>query len=165
MGRPRKTRANKIINGTFRKDRNPTQEPEYSPIDDPLKPPASLNKYGKEYWRRITPLLQESGVLTVADLDAVYLLADAWGEYKQATYDIYHDEKTGRKRTMALYRKSREYNRRKMPEVIDRREAYELYLKLIREFGLTPVSRNRIDLAPKKEAVDPVEKMFMENNG
>lgn len=110
--------------------------------------------------------MQEAGVLTTGDLDGVHMMAEAWGTIEQANYDITHDEETGKKRTMGEYRKARKYNRKNMPEVMERKEAWDLYLKLAREFGLTPASRNKIDLSKDKpESVDPVEEIYKGTNG
>lgn len=165
-GRPRKPRAQKIVSGTFRKDRNPGQEPEFSPpVDKQLKAPTVLNKWGKKFWNQHITMLLDSGILTEADMPVFQMMCQAWGDYCEADYDIHHrSDKT--KRTVAEYRASRGYSRKAMPEVFERKESWDLFVKLAREFGMSPSSRNKIDLSRADTVdVDPVEEIFKEKHG
>lgn len=53
-----------------------------------------------------------------------------------------------------------------MPEMIERRESFDQFCKLCQQFGMTPASRNKIDLAPKnKEEISDTERIMNEVNG
>jgi len=160
-GRPRKPMAQKVLQGTFRKDRNPVNEPVISPPKvDTVRPPSSLNKWGKTFWKEHYQQLVDAKILTAADMPAFEMMARSWGEYKQADWDICHGS-DGKKRTMAEYRRSREYNRKKMPEVMERKESLEAFNRIASQFGMTPVARNKIDIPQKKET-DLLSEMYEE---
>ena len=158
MGRPRKTAAQKKLEGTWRHDRNPVNEPEYS-IAVVRKAPSILNRFGKRFWNEHYPMLINSGVLTEVDISAFTLMAKVWGDYMEANHDVFHDE-DGKKRTLAEYRASRSHMRNQMSELVERKEYFEQFTKLQKEFGMTPVSRNKIDLGAKSDEVDPMESML-----
>jgi P27 family predicted phage terminase small subunit len=166
MGRPRKPRAQKVLEGTFRKDRNPAQEPEYiPPTEQQIKKPAGLNRWARKFWEDHVHMLLNSGVLAEADMGTFLLMCQSWGAYSEAEHNITHDPETRKKRTLSEYMDSRGYERRNMPELVLKKESLEQFLKIARDFGMTPSSRNRIDLAPKGKETDPVEEMFKESNG
>jgi P27 family predicted phage terminase small subunit len=156
-GRPRKPAAQKKLEGTFQKFREPVAEPEYDVAVVTRNPPIGLGKYGKKHWRDYYPLLTGSGVLTEADIDTFIEMCEAFDTYKQADYDIKH--KDGKKRTVAEYREERGYSRSSMPEMMERREAFEQLQKLRIQFGMTPSSRNKIDLGTRKKE-DPMSDMI-----
>ncbi|MCF7944718.1 MAG: phage terminase small subunit P27 family [Spirochaetia bacterium] len=164
-GRPRKPKGQKLIQGTFRKDRNPEKEPTFDKPDQDIRPPTGLNRWGKKFWREHINELIDSGVLTVADMPIFYQLCKSWGDYQEADYDIHHgpDKK---KRSTAEYRKGRGYQRKSMPEMLERREAWEQFYKLSMQLGMTPSSRNKIDLQgiEKGKEVDPMEKLLAEGD-
>lgn len=162
MPTPRKPKGTKVLQGTWRKDRNPANEPVVSPPPvDKMGCPSHLNRWAKKFWVDYIHVLTNSKILTDADLPGFELLAQAWGTYKQAEHDIAHDEITGKKRTMVQYREARHYSRRSMPEMIELNESRALFFQLSQQFGMTPVARNRIDLPTPKE-VDPLSEMYEE---
>ncbi len=109
-------------------------------------------------------MLMDAGVLTDADASSFYAMCESWGLYHQSIWEIQHDE-NGKKRTMQQYRKERGYLRSKMPEVMDRKEAMEQFMKYSMQFGMTPASRNKIDLAPRhKEEISDTERILNEVN-
>lgn len=70
-GRPRKPTALKLLDGTYRKDRDGNVQDEVKP-DKPkrLTAPSHLGRKGKAVWRRLGPMLQRLGLLTEADTEA-----------------------------------------------------------------------------------------------
>ena len=163
-GRPRKPKAQKVLQGTFRADQNPANEPAVEPIVKLPIPPVSLNRWGKKYWDETVSRLVDSGILMTVDLGGFEIICACWGRYKESEYDIAHDD-NGKKRTTREYRKERGYSRRSMPEMQELRENWEQYSKLCKEFGLTPVSRNKIDLPEKVLEQDPIEELYKKKNG
>jgi len=158
LGRPRKSAAQKRLEGTFRHCREPIAEPEYE-IAVPRKPPTGLNKWARKFWNEYYPMLTGSGVLTEADIPTFVEMCKAWGASHQAEYDIMHND-DGSKRTLVEYRQQRHYSRNQMPEMLERREADDKFIKLAIYFGMTPSSRNKIDLGKKNDSVDPMEAML-----
>lgn len=161
-GRPRKPASVKILQGTFRADRNPVNEPQIDPPPkDKMKCPSTLNRWGKKFWKEHVNLLADSKILTAADLPAFEMLCQAWGAFKEAEYDIHHFEQTGTKRTLAQYRQCRDYNRKNMPEIMEMNENRTLFGTLSAQFGMTPVARNKIDI-PKVKQTDTLSEMYEE---
>ncbi len=160
MGRPRKPRQLKIIQGTFRADRNPENEPEPDLIVGNIRPPSFLGKYGRDYWKRTVPKLQETGVLTVADLESLELLVQAYEEYREAHDAVYRptlsDGSRGR-RTLAEY--CRGGNSQTLPELAALRAARAAFRQLAADFGLNPSARNKVSAVPKEAERDIMEEL------
>jgi P27 family predicted phage terminase small subunit len=108
----------------------------------------------------------DKGILTVVDLAALEICCAAYGEYRQAYDAVYRprDPKTGRivKRTLTQYMAGQ--NSQTTPEYTAMRQAWTAFKSYLMEFGLTPASRNRIELPePEEPEKDPVERMFNED--
>ncbi len=159
MPNHRKPRAQKILQGTFRKDRNPKQEPQPEGLIDPPPAPRHLDRYGKQMWRRLARDLIDAGLLTSLDMFSLEILCAAYGEYRQAHEAIFRpmDQETGKRteRTIEQYLRGR--NAHTAPEITVMKAAFSQYKAMLAEFGLGPASRNRIDVAPRKpEEEDPM---------
>jgi len=162
-GRPRKPRQLKILQGTFRKDRNPEQEPEPPPpLDRKLRPPSTLNKWGKAFWNEHIGELAETGVLTNVDIPSFEVTAATFGQWKEAEHIVFHDE-FKRKRTLEDYMRNRAYERKNMPELIVMEKARSDFLRYSIQFGLIPASRNRIDITRDHRKVDPMEDLLTDH--
>lgn len=163
-GQNRKPRQLKVVQGTFRKDRNPAREPEGNPITDPPRAPSTLNRWGKRLWKQVVVQLTDNGVLTDLDLPALEQLCQEYGIAAEL-YDAvthYVDEDGKRKRqSIAEYLAGR--NSQTMPEVAVMRQAKNAMKSYLEQFGLTPASRNRIDLGKGEEKEeDPMEALLNE---
>jgi P27 family predicted phage terminase small subunit len=159
-GHNRKPKAAKVLQGTFRKDRNPAREPEPPKVYAVPKPPGYLGRYGKQIWKKLAADLVNTGVLTTVDLPAFELCCEAYDQYRESRDSVYAfivDDETGkrRRRTLAEYMDGR--NSQTMPEYAAMKQAFVTFKSYLVEFGLTPASRNRIDLKEKVPEVDPME--------
>lgn len=160
-GHNRKPRQQKIIEGTFRKDRNPSNEPEPAKYAEAPKPPSHLGKYGKKLWKKLAPQLVEQGLLTVLDNQALELLCETYDQYRQAHEAVYYvRDADGKRRRQSLGDYLRGRNSQTMPEYQAMNRNYAEIIRLLREFGMTPVARNRIDLPEKEDEQDPMEKLW-----
>jgi P27 family predicted phage terminase small subunit len=160
MPKPRKPRELKVIQGTFRKGENPKNEPSPSKLLEEPKAPSHLNRWGKDAWKKITKELIRLKMLTEIDLFALELACDSYGLYRELKDAITHtiDEDGNRIRcSVADYLSGR--NSQTMPEYAVMKNSLEKYRSLVTEFGLTPASRNRIDLPEPKESEDPMESL------
>jgi P27 family predicted phage terminase small subunit len=159
-GRPRDPKALKVIRGTFRGDRNPKNEPEPGKLDETPKAPSHLNRWGKALWKRTAAELVKLEMLTAVDLPALELLCDQYGIYRELKDAITHtvDELGVRSRcTVADYLRGR--NSQTMPEYSAMKTALEKYRSIMTEFGLSPASRNKIDLPSRPQTQDPMEEL------
>ena len=161
-GNNRKPKDSKIIQGTFRKDRNPANEPDPPKVDEVPRAPSHLNRWAKRWWKQQTPVLLETGVLRTVDLPSLETVAELYGQYRESQDAVYHciDEETGarRKRSLAEYMAGR--NSQTMPEYTAMTKALASYRAAAAEFGLSPVSRNRVDLREKGDEKDLLEEMI-----
>lgn len=165
-GRPRKPRQTKIIQGTFRKDRNPGNEPSPRVLIKVPKPPAGMNRWSRRLWKELITELTAQQLVTTIDLATLELCCAAYGMYREAKDAIFHhlqDPETGKRarRTLAEYLRGR--NSQTMPEMTTMKTGWQLYKAYMAEFGLSPASRNRIHLpGPKETGQDPMEKILDE---
>lgn len=164
-GRPRKPRQTKIIQGNFRKDRNPGNEPAPPVLLAIPKPPAGMNRWARRLWKDLVEELKEQQLVTSIDLATLELCCDAYGMYREAKDAIYRPRrpKTGKRyrRTLAEYLAGR--NSQTTPEMTAMKSGWQLYKGYLTEFGLSPASRNRIHVpAPKEPGQDPMEKLLNE---
>ena len=151
MGRPAKPKTMHLIEGTFRKDRHDKPTPELEVKR--LKAPSSFNAERKKIWKNLVDVLADQmRVLTEADTYTLELLVNKLYEVKLMDRYI-------KRNGMTFKFKNREgvsYNRVR-PEVRLRDQAWEDYVKLSKEFGLSPLSRTKIHIKPSK-GVDEIEK-------
>lgn len=162
-GHNRKPKALKVVHGTFRKDRNPQNEPEGVPVREVPRAPSTLNRWGKRLWKRLAQQLVDNGVLTELDLPALEQLCTQYGRAMELQDAILHEVgEDGKryKRTFAEYLAGR--NSQTMPEYAALRNSEATLKQYLAEFGLTPQSRNRIDLKHKETQSDPMEDLLNE---
>jgi P27 family predicted phage terminase small subunit len=151
-GRPRKPTALKIVDGTFRKDRANANEPR--PDRKRLPSPPHLDAGARKIWRGYAKLLDDMGVLTVADRTALECLVMAHVDLTAArqalaardglTYECY--TKTGV--TIRLY-----------PEVRLVNDATKRLHSWLSAFGITPADRNKVETRIEKNE-DPAAKFL-----
>lgn len=183
-GQNRKPRGRKIIQGTFRNDRNPPREPTPPAVPTAPKPPAGMNRWARGAWKRLAAELTDQELLTSLDLMTLELLCAAYGDWKVADQAVFHplNPLTGKRerRNLEQYLSGRDTwikvdelsadvvvslrrNSQTAPELAERNRAYATYRAYMAEFGLSPASRNRINLPARREqGQDPMEKMLDE---
>ncbi len=183
-GQNRKPRKAKIIQGTFRKDRNPAREPTPPPVSTAPKPPPGMNRWARRLWKSLARELTDQELLTSVDLATLELLCAAYGDWKEAEQALFRPTNplTGKRerRSMEQYLSGRDTwikvdeltadvvvsmrrNSQTAPELVARNRAYAIYRTYMAEFGLSPASRNRINLpAAREPGQDPMEKLLDE---
>jgi P27 family predicted phage terminase small subunit len=151
-GQNRKPRQAKIVQGTFRKDRNPGREPAPALWPAPPRPPAGLNRWARREWKRLAAELQEQQLLTTVDLVALEICCTVFGVFKECADAI---RKAG---GLAKYLSGEDANSHTRPLFSAQRHAWAGYKSYLTEFGLSPASRNRIEAPAKKTGgIDPME--------
>jgi len=73
----------KILTGTFRKDREPDNVPEFDHVEVFPSPPIILNADGVEMWNNLGPQLVNSKVLQTVDLYILEQLCYSWQRFRQ----------------------------------------------------------------------------------
>jgi P27 family predicted phage terminase small subunit len=124
--------------GTLRDDRTNPNEPQ-SPLAIPPVP-TWLSEDGQKSFIELSIMLHDMSVLTQADELSLTLLCDAYGDYKQAkevinTLGPTQDVTSREGHTKSIQR----------PEVIIANQAFVRVFQLLKEFGLTPSSRAKVN--------------------
>jgi len=124
--------------GTLRKDRLNENEPKLPSVIPPI--PTWLSEDGQKAFSELSNLLHDMSVLTQADELALTLLCDAYSEYKKAKEVV---NELGA--TMEVT--SREGNTKSVirPEVQIANQSFVRVFQLLKEFGLTPSSRAKVN--------------------
>lgn len=150
----RKTRAQKELTGTLRKDREP-DKPAH-PRKGEASPPAWLSAAAQTAFLAIAREVQRCGIATGSFGHALTGAALAWVQLESDTAALangstYESETTNGARKILL-----------RPEVHSRTASLRLLKAYLVELGLTPVSIGRVDLTavPKPRSRDPGEQYF-----
>ena len=141
---PKPTRM-KLLEGTYRKDRAPANEPKPQSKIPPC--PRHLSKEAKREWRRISKDLLTLGLLTVVDRAALAAYCQAWARWVEAEEEM-------SKPDFKLVRSTDKGYEHASPWVGVANNALKQMRAFLVEFGLTPASRSRVTVA-KPEEKDP----------
>ena len=143
-GRKSKPTRLKLIQG------NPGKRPINGNEPEPARGiptcPAWLSAQAKAAWEELSVLLDDMGVLTLADSFALELLSTTYCEWRAATEAI---EKHGE-----IYKTTTQQGdtmHRPRPEVAMRADAARRLTALLSCFGLEPGARSRLCMQGKKE--------------
>lgn len=150
-GRKRLPTKFHVLNGTDRPCRRNEDEPQPDTADKIPKPPKFLSGTAKKEWKSISKVLYRNGLLTEIDHSALALYCQAWGEFVDASLEIYGDKKrniTGKGFIITKDNGDKILN----PLVGNAHRAMELSHKFLVEFGMTPSSRTKtkVNNSPKK---------------
>jgi P27 family predicted phage terminase small subunit len=146
-GPPPKPTAQKKLEGTYRKDRDPSAGAAFEPPPGAPQAPKWLDKEAKAEWARVVPLLLEGKVLTLLDGGALERYCVAHSNWVKAQRDV---QKNG------LVLKT-QFGPQKNPAVkiaFDERAAAK---QLAQELGLSPSARTRVKVAEKTAEKDQDE--------
>lgn len=155
-GPPEKPTVLKKLNGSPRA-RKESQQP--LPPDGVPKCPEHLDKEAKGYWKNLTALLADMGLLSKADGDMLAMYCQSLARLRQCeaavnehglTYTKYAPDGTV---SMIKIR----------PEQQMAKELYAVVMRLGREFGLSPSSRAHLQVpeVTKKQTVSEKAKFFI----
>lgn len=136
--------------GTLRNDRTNPNEPQLSPIIPPI--PTWLSEDGQKSFVELSSLLYDMSVLTQADELSLTLLCDAYGDYKQAKEIINNLGPTQDVTSREGHTKSIQ-----RPEVIIANQAFVRVFALLKEFGLTPSSRAKVNAIERTSATPDIK--------
>lgn len=142
-GRPRKPKATKKAQGTYRPDRDQSLDlPEGIPM-----PPGYLSPQALVHWDRMIEVTREARTLTRSDGDAIAMLCVAFEEWKAADIIVRDEGETVTSEKGGVYMH---------PAVGIRTNAWKKIVTMLREFGLTPSARSGMKLATGAPQKDPI---------
>jgi P27 family predicted phage terminase small subunit len=137
---PRKPTKLKLIEGTFRKDRHQENEPD--PVIEIPPCPQHLTGEAKVEWERITPELELVGLVSHLDVAALSTYCTAYA-FVQATEKLCFDEEGKPK----LFYRDSDNAIAENPHFGAWKRSVEILHRYATEFGMTPVSRSRINVS------------------
>ena len=143
------------LRGTYRKHR---RRGEPHPDQMPPECPDWLDDVAKEAWAQLIPQLQQMGVLTQIDGNALCRYCQFWSRWKKAELFIAkHGE---------VYPLKDEQGKLKclvqIPQVAIAHKLGALLTRLEQEFGLTPSSRARLQCSAMYSREDDIDDPFQE---
>lgn len=113
--------------------------------DEPRPPagavmPEDLSPAAKQAWARLAPILENAGLLTVADADALEMYCEAYARWKSANAMI---AKFG-----PIVKGARSNFPVQSPYVTLSNQAWAQMKQILDSFGMNPVSRTRVSKSP-----------------
>jgi P27 family predicted phage terminase small subunit len=157
-GRARKPTALKNLHGNPGKRKNNKREPKPSPGVPEM--PNLLKGEAAAEWKRIVPVLEKMGVLTIADGKALAAYCSVYAQWIKAEAAI---QKFGIVTVQFIDRAAGVVTLKKNPAVQIKSESLKLMKSFLTEFGLTPASRAKVavtegrDLVPDVKSQDALE--------
>src|SRR5688572_3305386 len=143
-GRPRKPTPAKILQGTFRKDRENPDEPKPDLVKN-LNAPTWLDQYGRECWDHYVPKLIKTGILTSIDVFLFAAVCERWSTFRRAADEL----------QKGLTHYSESNGNCAKPEAAIAKVAYADFKQGLEQFGCSPASRGKVKaVLPEKD--DPV---------
>lgn len=135
MGRPAKTREQRLINGNAREKPLPKAALSQQSFD--FTCPDWVSKGAKEFWETIVPTLKERKVVGQTDYPALVILCQSWAEFQDAT--------------KVLAREGRYYEgpngaQCAHPAVRMQMNAMKAVNAFMEKFGLQPTTRARLPI-------------------
>lgn len=152
MGRRPKPTHLKLIQGNPGKRTFNDAEPK--PPRGLSPPPDHMATVAKEAWNRLAPLLDQMGILTIADVAALERLCECLAEIYECREVLQRTGGTYETKNLAGERMFRS-----RPEVARLADADRRFRAYAVEFGLTPAARSRVRVADGGKS-DPLDKYF-----
>lgn len=165
-GRPPKPTRLKILTGNPGGRPLNAAEPSFPP--GVPKCPAWLPSAAKKVWKRVVPLLEKSGLVTLADEDTLSAYCVAVMEHQEATATLAGE---GRRLLVGGYPSGENGagpvvggQWQPHPAVSQQRSAWAALRQFSALFGLDPSSRGRLALPPAKSS-DPFDDFLKSKGG
>ena len=146
----RKSRNLKVLQNTIRKENDTGADP-YPPKIFPKNPPKSLPTKGKFLWRNLVSPMYEAGVLKNIDRFGFEELCRCYGFMRELEDQIQEEGWTvpGRQNSV-----------KKNPLFTQLKFYREQFLKLGKQYGLFPYSRQSIDFTEVDHSADDIERFL-----
>jgi P27 family predicted phage terminase small subunit len=139
-GRPPKPSNIKLLQGTFRKDREPEQTPEYS---TDTAPPKEIDGRALIEWQTLAPMMARAGVLTEIDRNALAQYCRTWAAYLSACEEYERD---------GVMTENRFGDRVPSNALLTAMKLNAELVRLSGILGLDPSSRGRLNVGKKQKA-------------
>lgn len=131
----------KVLEGTYRNDRAPSNEPKPMSPNELPNPPSYFDAVAKKEWNRLGPELLKLGLLTIADLVAFETYCLSYSRMIQAHKSL----KKAKTMFHEYTNKAGATNFVARPEIAVIQKESMVIKAFCAEFGLTPSARNRME--------------------
>lgn len=134
----------KKLNGTYRADRDTNKDVNFEGVES-MKTPTFLSKESKKNFKLLVEELGIKGYNLISTLDgpALTLLADAYGEYIEVSKQL---EEEGL--IIEDYNNRAKLVKKMNPLASHKRMLFNDISRMLKEFGMTPSSRNKVEFRP-----------------
>ncbi len=132
--------------------RRPLNENEPKPSLDMPRCPKHLNKEARKAWKRLSQQLYDMGALTEIDGEALAMYCDAWATWVHAKEQL---EKIGE-----VVKSPKSGFPVLNPFFSIASTSWEQMRRILCEFGMTPSSRSRVQIDPKRKKKDEMEELI-----
>lgn len=139
-GPPKKPTALKLLQGNPGKRPLPKNEPK-APVCAPA-PPGELSAQARKHWDRIVCQLAESGIMTALDSDALAAYCEAYSRWLQANERLLSE---------GCVMPDEKGFPRHSPWLRIANDSFQQMRSLLQEFGLSPASRAKIQVAKQED--------------
>ena len=139
---PRPSALTELLGNPGKKIANPNEP---APEKGAPKMPTGLTIEARKEWRRVVPVLEKIGMLSVVDRAALVVYCEAWSDYLAASAALrtYGDWIEGTRGTQVRH-----------PAAMAKKEAIATIKAFCLEFGMTPSARSRITLPGQSPEAD-----------
>ena len=143
--KPKPAAVRKLEGRRIEKHNRPTPQPSMPSC------PEFITGEARAEWDRIAPQLYELGLLTKLDMATLAAYCYAYAEWKEASEGVERDGFTI---------KTNAGNVIQNPYLGIKHTAAAFMLKMAAEFGMTPVSRSRLQIEDNPKDFDPMEELL-----
>lgn len=161
-GRPRKPTELKLLDGSYRADRSPQNEPK----PDKIAPscPSALDTGARREWKRLEKALEALGLLTELDRAAFASYCILWSRQEKIASELKKiDKKLAKLPDFSLIRSQLETKQEAL--LLEQRKGMPNLKSFIAELGLSATSRGRISLPGQSEEDDDWRDLAGKNQG
>jgi P27 family predicted phage terminase small subunit len=151
-GRPRKPASVKILQGTFRKDQEIVQNEPKPEIDGVRTCPSYIEYYGKKLWNDVVDEMVQCGIVTKIDWTTLELCCNAYDQFRRCEHAMHYgfdEEGKPVKQKFTDYFSGKTSQTQGLYNAMNK--ASENFLKYAIQLGMTPVARNRVEMAQRKD--------------
>ena len=152
-GPVKKPTALRVLEGNPGKRPLPSKEPK--PVVSAVvpKPPSFLRPAAKRKWKSLAPQLQALGLLTEIDVDALAACCNSYATWEAFVFEL----KDPKFKEIITNR----FGEVKVNPAVDGiQKAQEEYLKWLKEFGLTPAARSRVEVDKPADEGDALDRLI-----
>ena len=154
-GHNRKPAELHLLTGTYRRDRHGPAG-RLQPVGQeevPQEPPEWVGEYGKQFWRQYAPICLQMGTLDALSLTLFEALCGLWHQFMAMEEQIQRE---------GLVRPGPR-GPRAHPLLSARNRTLQQVLRLMDDFGLSPLGRQRLGISwPPEDDADPFSRFLEE---